>query len=842
MKISIGLNIKINNGLLTITAPEWPGFKIGPSDCRIVVNDKEIHMEGVKSHELKGKNTELIWKSKLTGATIKQTIIQETSNRLRWKSTLTNMGKEQFVFSHVDLLTISDVPESKFEFGSKLSQVRILENRAYRGQVRSIGQIMTGIDGLKALDGTERSFCSEAVTLAYSNHDKKGVLIAFETFSRFKGMIKASAQKIKKEETSSCGFDNVDGASIDSSRISMICPELETEDHFTEASIGFCGADLPIEPGQSIDLEEFVIEIGDDPYLLLEKYAERVAKRYSITDVQKPFANWCSWYSHRLSVTEKDLLENAEIAKARYLDKIGLRFIQTDLGWEKDNIPTYFEENKRFSHGLKWLAKKLMALGFQLGVWTGFTCVSENHPVVKEHPDWLIKDKKGNLKDMGKWFWQPHDRIFTLDATNPDVQGWVRGKIMSLAKRGVRYLKWDFGGNLHTPGSHHNSQIACSNANEGMRIVSRIIHEAMNSQDEKGLVLDCTGRETANLGYVDLLYTNRDTGNTGTGYKYLKEIYAALGTHLFKNQRWGLIQPSCFVVGLPGTLEEARVRATATFLCAGHVDISDNLAILPEDRWQVLLATLPPLQKPAVVVDLFYPVRISLGSYAAMCKGENKDSPSTIEPQGANIWHVPIKSEWDSWHLVAVFNLFEPEKEESGCPVPFRFGVDFKLLGLDSERSYWAYEFWSGQFLGTIPVPLKPKGSYRHPGDFAALVNDSLPGKLDVTFYGPSVKLLVIRRKRSHPWPVGTTFHQSSGLELTKVKWNVRKRTLSGELHRPPGERGSIIIAGLRSQSKVAVTVEDRKALTRITANGAVCIPVVTEDWTTKWQLRELKI
>jgi alpha-galactosidase len=101
------------------------------------------------------------------------------------------------------------------------------------------------------------------------------------------------------------------------------------------------------------------------------------------------------------------------------------RFIQADLGWERYNIPTYFEENERFRHGLKWLAGKLATMGFKLGVWKGFTSVSENHTIAREHSDWLVSDEPGKPKAGGKWFWEPHDRMFALDVTHPEVQEWI---------------------------------------------------------------------------------------------------------------------------------------------------------------------------------------------------------------------------------------------------------------------------------------------------------------------------------------------------------------------------------------------------------------------------------
>ena len=829
------LKFEIDNGLVRITAPGWPGMKIGPARCRATINGDERTASLKEAHKLPGDGWELIWEVG-AGVIITQTVIRETPGRLRWQGTLTNTGRQRFVFNHADLLTINEVRGSRFDLSSKPAQVRILENRAYHGQVRSVGQIMTGVDDRKSLDGTHGSFASNAVTLLYSGHDDLGLLIGFESFDRFNGGIRASSHDVQGRLASA--FENVDQGTFGPSRVSWERPKLRPSDRFTEMSIGFGGADLPVEPDEVIELEEFVMEIGPDPYRLLEEYADRVAVKYEVKDLPKPFVNWCSWYPYRLGVTENRMLEIARAAKERFLDKLGLRFIQADLGWEKHNIPTYFEENERFSHGLKWLSQELEALGFELGAWKGFSCIGGNHPVARKHKDWLVHDEHGKPKSEGRWFWEPHDEIFHLDITHPDAQQWVGKNIASLAERGVRYLKWDFGGNLATPGTRHDPKIACSEALEGMQLAGQIVQDAMNSQGEEGLVLDCTGCETAHIGRFKMFYTNYDTGNTGLGFHHLRNVYTALGTHLFKNQRWALIQPSCLVTGLPGTLEEARMRATATFLAAGHVDISDDLTNLPEDRWRVLLSVLPSIQKSAEVVDLFHPVRISTGGYQALTQGEEVDGQQTSEPQGATVWHAPIQADWDQWHLVGLFNFFEPERETSGAEVPMHFEVDFKHLGLNPDETYWAHEFWSGQFLGVAPLPRKPEEAYRHPGDLTALINDSDPGVLDVAFHGPAIKLLIIRKPRPHPWPVGTTFHQSGGLELSHVLWDAATKTLSGELHRPPGQNGSIIIAGIEPFHKAAATVEGVSAPIRYGANGSFHIPVITREWVTEWCVR----
>ncbi|MFH1009178.1 MAG: alpha-galactosidase [Candidatus Latescibacterota bacterium] len=828
------LKLEMSEGSVWITAPGWPGMKIGPARCRATLNGKKSRTRLHEAREWSGDRLELDWRVG-AGVVIAQTIIRETPGRLRWKNRLTNTGSQHVVFNHVDLLTVSGVRGSRFDLGSVPSQVRIMENSAYHGQVRSVGQIMTGLDGRKALDGTHGSFVSDAVTMLYSGHDGQGLLLGFESFDRFQGRISASSRGAEGRMPS--GFENVDRGTFGSSRVAWGHPKLRQSDRFTAMSAGFGGANLPVEPKEVVELEDLVMEIGPDPYRLLEDYADRVVEKYEVRDLPKPFANWCSWYPYRLGVTEERVVETARVARERSLDKLGLRFVQVDLGWEKHNIPTYFEENERFPHGLKWLSEQLETWGFELGAWKGFTCVGENHPIARAHRDWLVRDTNGKPKSGGRWFWEPHVEIFHLDITHPAAQQWVREQVTSLAARGVRYLKWDFGGNLTTPGARHDPGIACSEAAEGMRLAGCIVQDAMNSQGEEGLVLDCTASETAHLGCFKMFYTNYDTGNTGLGFHHLRSVYTALGVHLFKNQRWALLQPSCLVVGLPGTLEEARIRATATFLSAGHVDISDDLTTLPEDRWRVLLSVLPPIVTSAKVADLFHPVRISTCGYQALTQGLGVNSQETCEPQGATVWHVPIHADWDEWHLVGLFNFFEPEREASGAEVPMRFEVDFSHIDLNPEKTYWAHEFWSGQFLGTVPLSRKPEGAYRHPGDLTGLVNDSAPGVLNVAFCGPAIKLLVIRRPRLHPWPVGTTFHQSGGLELAHVVWDAARKTLSGELHRPPGQIGSITIAGIKPSEKVVATVEDVTVPTRYGANGSLCVPVITRGGVTRWRV-----
>jgi hypothetical protein len=589
--------------------------------------------------------------------------------------------------------------------------------------------------------------------------------------------------------------------------------------------VGFDGGDLQVAPSEALLLEDVLFLAGSDAWQLLEMYGDAVRDQHHIEILDRPPVTWCSWYPHRLSVSEDRILENAQIAVDR-LKPLGLKVFSLDLGWERDHLPGAFEENERFSHGLLWLSERLEALGFDLGVWKAPYTISEFDPISKEHPEWLIGDGSGSPAPYWTWFWEPYGKVFILDVSQVGAQQWLRKQIDSLHRRGVRYFKADFIGCLTHPlaKKRENRSVVCGGGLEASRIGAQIIREALpNAQ-----LLCCGGAEMPGTGHWPLFYTCNDTGNTGFQLMSFQQTnHIALSCHLFKNRRWGILQPSCLCVGLPGTLEEARVRATAVFMAGGQVDISDTLATLPEDRWQVLTATLPPLGISARPVDLFEPVYdAGAFDYAPSYKGE-KPAPNEHPP--GSVWHLHVETDWDTWELVGLF-AFSERKDAMQIA---RFVVPFERIGLQMAEQHWAYEFWSGQFVGTVPGKRANANGYGHPGDMQDLTVGDAPGMLDMAFFGPGVKLLCLRKKRFHPWVLGTSFHQSGGVELTGVTWNGETNALSGELHRPAGQMGFIAIAGAEREVDSA-TVDGRPAPIHRGANGSWVLSVTTRT-TTAW-------
>ncbi len=771
-------------------------FSLGPGAPALQINGR--------NHPLRAAGP-AGWRSRQVELTL--ALRSEAKNRLRVTASLCNHGAEVITLNHVTLFA-----SKTLTLGPAPAAARILEQNAYSGRVRTPRQMFTGSDGLKALNGTTGGFVSQNHTVFYCPTSRTALLLGFETVDRW--LPQFSARLLAATGRDASAMANVDGAVTAATAISAT-PATRVPP-FRDFRIEFDGGDYALAPGTSLALGDFVLAAGPDPLALLDAYGRRLKTRNRFADPVGPLANWCSWYPYRLGVTETLVLATARAARARNLHQLGLRFIQVDLGWEKDNIPSFFEENERFAHGLGWLSAGLRREGFDLGLWVGVLCIAESHPVAQEHPEWLLRGPDGQPHNNYNWFWEPFCPIYALDVSHPGAQQWLRENFTRLAEKGVRFVKWDFAGVVtgRELRGRHDPQFVNARAREAVRTAFRIAQDALDSTGEKAVMIDCSATDLAAAGIAAINYANADTGNTGLGWRHLREVYTSYACHLFKHH-WALLQPSCLVAGLPGTLEEARVRATITFMGAGHVDLGDDLTNLPEDRWAVLLATLPPNDTPATPVDLFHPVETGVLAYLGLIKAKDKKTgrhtaaasaaadhtatlppPTAGEPQGACVWSLPMNADWDTWHLVAFFNWTEPPIETgSNVSLARRFQVAFTRLGLPKSARFWAYEFWSGQFLGEVPRPLRPAGTYRHPGDFTNPIQESAAGVLDIGFHGPAVKLVVLRRPRPHPWPLGTSFHQSGGRELSNVRWHAKTRTLSGQLHRPKGERGYLMIA-----------------------------------------------
>jgi alpha-galactosidase len=143
---------------------------------------------------------------------------------------------------------------------------------------------------------------------------------------------------------------------------------------------------------------------------------------------------WCSWYSLYGWVSERLVLK-----ALKDFGEMPFDVFQLDDGWQQAHGD--WEANSRFPSGMKSLADKIAATGRTPGLWLAPFMVSPHSRLAKDHPDWLLKDEKGEPISAGIT-WSGHP--LGLDVSHPEVLDWLGRLIRKVRSWGYAYLKLDF--------------------------------------------------------------------------------------------------------------------------------------------------------------------------------------------------------------------------------------------------------------------------------------------------------------------------------------------------------------------------------------------------------------
>lgn len=170
---------------------------------------------------------------------------------------------------------------------------------------------------------------------------------------------------------------------------------------------------------------------------------------------------WESWYNHYNKIDETLILEDlnalnttGNLINCMYIDKKKPVVFQIDDGWQEGT--GQWEINKaRFPHGFADLTTKIREKGYIPGLWIAPFIFDYRVQFIKQHPGWILRDKKG--KPIATGFnapWGapigkeqpagPHN-YFVLDLSRDDVLQYLDGLIdRAINEWGFRYLKLDF--------------------------------------------------------------------------------------------------------------------------------------------------------------------------------------------------------------------------------------------------------------------------------------------------------------------------------------------------------------------------------------------------------------
>jgi len=484
-------------------------------------------------------------------------------------------------------------------------------------------------------------------------------------------------------------------------------------------------------PGESLEFNRVYLAAAPDPFRALESYGEALARFSAVPVRTGPTSLWCSWYAHRMGMTEEKVLANAEVA-ARHFRPLGLEIMQLDHGWQRGDITGDWVPNERFPHGLRWLADQLRERhGLRLGVWIAPTDVAETSKLYQEHADWMLKGPDGKPRVNWRWYWKPNPDCYELDATHPEAYRYIADTFRRLTGEGVSYYKIDF---IAAAGGEHFVP-RDPKATRGWSALHRAMQAIREGAGDAAWIRYCQTPPVLSAGLAHSAYGGDDTLDAGIPGRFdvLRDNAHALAAGWWLNDRPYHREVCDMSVRMQGSVEEVRVRAALMTLANCSVSWSDELCYLPPSRIRLMQQCLPPGNPPMRPLDL--------------CE---RDVPS--------VWHLKLTNAIEAWDVVGLFNFDRDAAVR---------GIRFEELGLDPQAEYAVFEFWEERFHGVRR------------------------GGIELTLPGESSRILSIRRVTGVPQLIGTDLHVLQGWhEVKRLAWDSQARVLSGVYQRMPGIRG----------------------------------------------------
>jgi alpha-galactosidase len=211
-----------------------------------------------------------------------------------------------------------------------------------------------------------------------------------------------------------------------------------------------------------------------DPYWVMPSYTSQVLMKKG--DSYQPPWFYNTWEPFFQDYNDTIVNEVIPVAS-----QLGLDVVTLDTGWS-ENYGENEVNPRKFPKGFDDIQATLESKGMRLGLWEPLVVMGPQSRVVREHPEWIIRDLDGNEKTAA--FPGPDDRVMCLASPYRD---WAAKRINELIKRhNLRYVKIDlttvFNAYGEAPGCyaqghyHQNWAESLGGIYEGMQYVTDQIY------------------------------------------------------------------------------------------------------------------------------------------------------------------------------------------------------------------------------------------------------------------------------------------------------------------------------------------------------------------------------
>lgn len=644
-------------------------------------------------------------------------------------SELQNISSSSLTLGKCNLISISSDKEGKIYLGKNHSNQTVF--------------VFSGTQGLnyvKDISSDNGKHLSQTIFHIYNRESKIALNSGFLTFDRIetRHSLKYSSEK---------GIEHYNG----------YCD--------------FLGFNLP--SGKTITSEKLFLELDDNPFRTLERWAEFVKIIYNPPLPPKVPAGWAgyAWVEVFTFENPEDVvLRNCRAIRKR-LKGFDIDYIWISIANLEDYMPgKWLKINRESFPHFEKMIKQLKKLKFKPGFWIApFWIASAAKEELERNKGNLLMMKNGQPSlSCRKWtfaygkFKQEFD-LYRLDGSHPKSIQFIKEVFGRYRKMGIRYYMIDFleAGAVREIGRYDKEsydEYFDKSMVKGPEVYRNLLKAIRKAAGKDTHLLPSTGPTFDNVGLVEAVRIGNDYGegrpvfnkefnpatfiinnpDHWTSHKYALQNMA---TTYFTHNRLYLNDINMMTVDKPISRNNAEITATMFGISGSPLMMGDDIERIHPERLELIKKCLPRTSECARPVDLFTSIY-----------------PYTYP----KIFILPLKTNWGEWFICAIFNFDR---------TLLKLEISLEELGLASGINYHLYDFWNEEYLGVI--------------------SDCLA----VDIPKNSCKLLRIEKTRPYPWVLSTDMHILQGyVELASVKWDKNSFTLKGIAMRPKGEKGNIFV------------------------------------------------
>ncbi|MBQ7694075.1 MAG: HD domain-containing protein [Lentisphaeria bacterium] len=421
-----------------------------------------------------------------------------------------------------------------------------------------------------------------------------------------------------------------------------------------------------------VGFDEITLRRGDG-IELLEAYGEanaEVKRDFSV----RPECGWNSWDYYRWTVTEDEVIENAEFIAADPVLRKHVKRIIVDDGWQY--CYGEWEANPLFPGGMKKLADRLRKLGFKPGLWLAPSIV-EPHCRIAQWDSDMLALSEGGQPCLGFRCMERYG--FLLDPTVPKSRKFLEELFDRCAGMGYGYFKLDFLAFTLAAGQFHDRSVP------RCRILRLLMESICKGVAGRAEILGCNYPFGSGNSFVDAV---RVGGDIHSHWRSIKTNTVSVAGMFWANKRLWLndpdfslcrgvetsedpdlrrlkpsyvycppasaFNPACAFDLAGTTLDEQKVLLSLVIIAGGAVNLSDKMSRLNETGLELARKVVSaesgfggrPLDLFEHVLPIYWSQRLKRGGRLLVVNWEDEEREIPAGPVAALCGDAELRDFW----------------------------------------------------------------------------------------------------------------------------------------------------------------------------------------------------